>query len=127
MISGSLINLIILAVLIVSLLYILQAEGGVAAVPKILQRLNLDPQWWEWLKVPTRMSAPASSQPRSYTSGESRFSWGNCTQDSDCRITGCSGEVCSVTPKVTTCEFDDSFPNVQGLHCGCVKDKCGWQ
>ena len=63
-----------------------------------------------------------------FTSGNSRFSQGSCTNDADCVATGCSGEVCSGNGEVvSTCEYSDSFPNAQGLTCGCVQEVCGWK
>jgi eight-cysteine-cluster-containing protein len=46
---------------------------------------------------------------------------------------GCSGEACinkTLTDKdgsITTCEFDENFPNIQGYTCGCKQNVCGWR
>src|SRR5512144_2723840 len=49
----------------------------------------------------------------------------DCTQDSDCHVGGCSGEICSAqTDVVSTCE---AVPWPRGNPaCGCVQGQCIW-
>lgn len=45
-----------------------------------------------------------------------------CTVDSDCMVSGCSGEVCAADSLFTTCDF---VPGPGGS-CGCVNNVCIW-
>ena len=45
----------------------------------------------------------------------------------DCRITGCSGQVCSDEEVVTTCEFKEEYTCYKTAKCERQEDgKCGW-
>lgn len=123
--SGLVLSLIILAVVSASLIFILQAEGGVHLLPQLLRRVGVP--------VP-KISIPALPTPRfpaavppEFTSGNSRFSQGSCRVDSDCTISGCSAEVCGAREAITTCEFSDSFPSAEKYACGCTKGVCAWR
>jgi eight-cysteine-cluster-containing protein len=50
-----------------------------------------------------------------------------CQSDADCHVGGCSSEVCSAEPGVSsTCEMPaDGWPS-QGASCGCVAGECSW-
>ena len=57
---------------------------------------------------------------------------GFCTQDSDCRPTGCSNTVCGNLfgdPEFTICEYKyeySCYKNKEIASCGCVDYKCQW-
>lgn len=122
--SGFVLLLIVLAVLIGSLYYLIDAEGGVSDIRSILERAGLSPDRDD---TAVDKSQPASLVPPEFTSGASRFSQGTCQQDADCYVGGCSGEVCSSEEGViTTCEIRDDFPGPK-MSCGCVQGVCGWQ
>ncbi len=68
-----------------------------------------------------------SNVPAEYYSGNSRYSYGECQQDSDCNVIGCTSEMCSADPNLmTTCEINADFPDKNIYACGCIKDICGW-
>ncbi len=68
-----------------------------------------------------------SQVPADYYSGNSRFSRGICTQDSECFNIGCSLEMCSNDKDMmTSCEIGGNFPDKNKYACGCIKDRCGW-
>jgi eight-cysteine-cluster-containing protein len=116
--------LIILAVLVTSLVFLVRSLGGFQSLPDTLGHAGVPASWLEQFLTESR-DAP-SAHP--FISGNSRFSLGRCTMDSECVPSGCSGEVCTSTGEVTTtCEFSESFPNAQGLTCGCVNTVCGWR
>ena len=48
-----------------------------------------------------------------------------CSSDAECVRTGCSREVCSAEPMVTTCEVR-TWPQQMGAECGCVQGQCVW-
>ncbi len=54
----------------------------------------------------------------------------DCAADADCRVGGCSSEVCSAEEGVnTTCEAPaEGFPGTgsAGSACGCVSGACVW-
>lgn len=54
----------------------------------------------------------------------------DCTSDTDCRVGGCSSEVCSAEEGVgSTCEAPvDGFPgrSTPSAACGCVASACIW-
>jgi len=54
--------------------------------------------------------------------------YGNCSSDSDCIASGCSGQVCQSIyeePVVTTCEWRDCYnAEKYGLRCRCIEGKC---
>lgn len=55
-------------------------------------------------------------------------SMAECSQDSDCVKSGCSGQVCESSKTegmVTTCEWLDCYAS-EGHKCGCVDNKCQW-
>jgi eight-cysteine-cluster-containing protein len=53
-----------------------------------------------------------------------------CKQDSDCQVSGCSGEVCAAEPRFTTCIWRDEFACYRQqppiTSCGCKGGFCGW-
>lgn len=123
--SSLILSLILLTVVGFSFYFLLEAEGGVGELPRLLDRVGITlPQTITWPALPTK-PPPANE----YQSGNSRFSQGFCNQSSDCYVAGCSGEVCGTDPSaITTCEFSDSFPNQQGLSCACLSTGvCGWK
>ncbi|MEX1112328.1 MAG: hypothetical protein WEC84_02595 [Candidatus Andersenbacteria bacterium] len=117
--TGTLV-LLLLVFLVGILIALIRAEGGLQPALEGVGELG----------IPTpQPRASASPTPvNAFTSGNSRFSQGRCTTDSECRPMGCSGEVCSSGKDViTTCSYSESFPNAQGLSCGCVNTVCGWK
>ncbi len=53
--------------------------------------------------------------------------YASCKTDSDCRVGGCSGQVCMGAGEdiVTTCEWKECY-NPSGMRCGCVNNACQW-
>lgn len=51
-----------------------------------------------------------------------------CQSDADCAPTGCSGQICSSEPRITTCEWRDEYACYQAptTSCGCNAGSCGW-
>ncbi len=53
---------------------------------------------------------------------------GECSQDADCEMGGCSAEVCTTVttaPELfTTC--NEQHPG-NGFRCGCIRSHCRWQ
>ncbi len=51
-----------------------------------------------------------------------------CTTDSDCITTGCSGQVCAPQAVITTCQYDPEYAcyNSPTTSCGCNNGSCGW-
>lgn len=123
MTSGRILIFLILALLTSILVSLIRAEGGITPTLERVSQFGIPtPQ----PKEPTPTPTPTTANP--FTSGNSRFSQGRCTSDTQCKPAGCSGEVCtSGGDAVSTCEFSESFPNAQGLTCGCVDYVCGWE
>lgn len=122
--------LILLAVLIGSFYYIVQAEGGWGELPRLMERVGINGDKFLNPKSQIRNNGNAdeTTLPNEYFSGKSRFSRGMCAKDSDCFVGGCSGEVCSSESDViTTCEYSENFPNKVSYSCGCVSQVCGWR
>ncbi len=53
----------------------------------------------------------------------------DCQQDSDCIISGCSGQVCTNHNVITTCDYRPEYAcyNPQNTSCGCTQGFCGWE
>lgn len=49
-----------------------------------------------------------------------------CTKDSDCKITGCSSEVCAKEDVVTTCIYRSDYACYKTASCGCNNGICEW-
>ncbi len=50
-----------------------------------------------------------------------------CQADSDCRTSGCSGEVCAAEDVVSACPFEPGMTwPPRGARCGCVQAECIW-
>ena len=129
--------LILLAVLISSFYYIVQAEGGWGELPRLMERvgIRLDKFSVFNFQFPNRAGEEKNTDsfstdkiPKDYTSGKSRFSRGTCIKDRDCFTGGCSGEVCGNEKKaISTCEYSEDFPSTEKFECGCVNKVCGWK
>ena len=55
--------------------------------------------------------------------------YGECESDTDCRIGGCSGQVCEAKNEgvITTCEWKDCYDAKKyGKECRCIEGKCQW-
>lgn len=52
-----------------------------------------------------------------------------CTANDDCRVAGCSNEICMGVLEediVTTCIYTECYNN-KGYNCGCYDGKCSWK
>ncbi|MFN3383289.1 MAG: eight-cysteine-cluster domain-containing protein [Archaeoglobaceae archaeon] len=52
-----------------------------------------------------------------------------CKEDADCKIGGCSGQVCMGSKEeiFTTCEYRDCYNHTKfGVGCKCVNNRCQW-
>jgi len=55
--------------------------------------------------------------------------YGYCRSDTDCIVSGCSGQVCSSKNEsiFTTCEWKECYDSRRfGLECRCVSNACQW-
>jgi len=53
---------------------------------------------------------------------------GGCESDSDCKISGCNGEVCSEQEGVASiCVYKPEFECYTLTNCKCTNGKCGWE
>ncbi|MEM4359910.1 MAG: eight-cysteine-cluster domain-containing protein [Candidatus Bilamarchaeaceae archaeon] len=56
--------------------------------------------------------------------------YGSCSSDSDCRVGGCSGQVCQSKYEesvITTCEYRECYnARAYGLSCECIAGRCQW-
>lgn len=123
MISGKVLLFLTLIFLGSILFALVQAEGGIKPTLEQVSQFGIPTP-----KPPKQTPLPAKETADPFSSGNSRFSQGRCVTDQQCITTGCSGEVCTSKGELTTtCEFSASFPNNQGLTCGCVNHVCGWE
>jgi eight-cysteine-cluster-containing protein len=52
---------------------------------------------------------------------------GSCQSDADCFRTGCSGQICSHQPEVSTCELRPEYACYERFgNCGCNQGTCSW-
>lgn len=50
-----------------------------------------------------------------------------CNSDSDCIVSGCSGQVCGIKGYITTCVWFDCHDAFSyGVRCGCTNGQCQW-
>ncbi|VVC72122.1 Uncharacterised protein [uncultured archaeon] len=49
-----------------------------------------------------------------------------CSTDSDCMATGCSGQLCANRSISTTCEYRREYACYRLTSCGCSGGKCVW-
>jgi eight-cysteine-cluster-containing protein len=58
-------------------------------------------------------------------------SGGPCKADSECKVGGCSQQVCYAENEgepITTCEYQDCYnAKAAGVECRCVEQKCQWK
>ena len=56
---------------------------------------------------------------------------GECVTDKDCRVAGCSGQVCTTAGAArgtfTTCEWTEEYGCLEYTSCGCVNGQCNWK
>jgi eight-cysteine-cluster-containing protein len=126
--SSSLVLPLILLGLLIAIFFSLgQAGIGYQQIPQVLQEEFGVRIPWPKVQIPRAApEQPAVSDP--FTAGDSRFSQGRCTTNSECKPSGCSNEVCtSKEDVVSTCELIANHPKNQGLTCQCVQGVCGWQ
>lgn len=50
-----------------------------------------------------------------------------CTKNSDCTVTGCSGQVCAKEEAITTCEYLPQYDCYKLTSCECIEGKCAWK
>jgi eight-cysteine-cluster-containing protein len=58
-----------------------------------------------------------------------RSTFAPCLSNSDCKIGGCSGQVCEGKDErsITTCEWKDCYnAEKYNLTCQCINNKCQW-
>ncbi|HPA25594.1 MAG TPA: hypothetical protein PLK76_02435 [bacterium] len=68
-----------------------------------------------------------SEVPAEYFSGNSTYSNGSCTKDTDCFNLGCNLEMCASNKDLmTACVINGDHPDRDKYACGCIKDTCGW-
>jgi eight-cysteine-cluster-containing protein len=56
-------------------------------------------------------------------------SYGRCSSDSDCIISGCNGEICQSRfeePMMSICVYNPPYPKDLGYECKCINQKCAW-
>lgn len=61
-----------------------------------------------------------------------RCSWtceeeGECSEDGDCVISGCSNQVCGPEPVMTTCEWKEEYACLKFTSCRCLGGECKWE
>lgn len=56
--------------------------------------------------------------------------YAECETSNDCIDAGCSGQICQSIEEplsFTTCEFKPCYePNIYGVKCQCIENKCQW-
>lgn len=52
---------------------------------------------------------------------------GGCESDSDCKVSGCSGEICSEQELVSICLYKPEFGCYKLTSCKCINGRCGWE
>jgi len=56
---------------------------------------------------------------------------GRCSGNSDCKVGGCSGQVCQSKQEaniITTCEWRNCYnASAYNLECKCINGKCKWR
>ena len=50
-----------------------------------------------------------------------------CEVDSDCKISGCNGEICAKEEMHSICIFKPEFECYKIIACKCIEGKCGWE
>ena len=139
--SNKLLAFILLAVLGFSLYFIIQAEGGVTELPRLVERVCEPCATWltEQQLLPSQEEGPVVSQspyipppgapggPPAPIPARTSFGGGPCLTDAGCFVGGCSEELCTNTPDaLSTCEFNANFPSQRTHSCGCIDNQCAW-
>ena len=53
--------------------------------------------------------------------------YGFCNENSDCRTSGCSSQVCGAQSHNTTCEWLECYNDLAyGVTCACINGQCQW-
>lgn len=52
---------------------------------------------------------------------------GGCEADSDCKISGCNGEVCAEQEMTSICLYKPEFECYSLINCKCLNGECGWE
>lgn len=50
-----------------------------------------------------------------------------CEEDSDCKVGGCNGEICSKEPLAGICLYKPEFECYKQIDCKCTNGGCGWE
>ncbi len=62
---------------------------------------------------------------------ENKTIGGECVTDKDCRVAGCSGQICTTAGAArgifTTCEWKEEYDCLQYTSCDCVNGYCNWE
>ncbi|MDD5318146.1 MAG: eight-cysteine-cluster domain-containing protein [Candidatus ainarchaeum sp.] len=74
---------------------------------------------WDWA-TPAPTPTPAATATPLPPDGE-------CASDSQCVVSGCSGQVCANRSVVTTCEYRPEYACYGLTSCGCVGGRCAWR
>lgn len=51
----------------------------------------------------------------------------NNRKNIDCKVTGCSGQICSEKDIPTTCEYRCEYSCFKKANCKKINGKCGWE
>ncbi|MDP3792980.1 MAG: hypothetical protein Q8Q89_04630 [bacterium] len=79
------------------------------------------------IQSPSPTSFPSPSPEVSDTVTKTNEPKGSPSPVTGCRITGCSGQICSDEDVVTTCEFKEEYACYKTAKCEKQEDgKCGW-
>lgn len=52
---------------------------------------------------------------------------GTCESDSDCKVTGCNGELCSEQEMTSICMYKPEFECYSLTNCKCINGGCAWE
>ncbi len=72
--------------------------------------------------------AVAESYPVQLICPQARIRGDGCESDSDCKISGCNGEICSEQEGMASiCVYKPEFECYSLTNCKCINGKCGWE
>lgn len=50
-----------------------------------------------------------------------------CELNSDCKVSGCNGEICGKEEMMSICIYKPEFECYKLSKCKCIKGKCNWE
>ncbi len=106
--------------------YFLQTGVNIPWLSDYFAGAGINPTSWYRLPTVKDLTATPTISPL-YQSGNTRYSQGSCSKDSDCQVTGCSKEICAPQQIIGSCDIRYDFPQAYGYTCGCVNFHCGWE